>query len=497
MGGRISKAAAFAALPPAWPEDLRPKIRAAVTADPGHKVVVIDDDPTGTQTVYDVPVLTGWEVENLREEFRRPELCFYILTNSRSLPSDEAGILAREVGTNLHAAAEGRSFTVVSRSDSTLRGHFPIETDALHEALGPFDATFLIPYFEDGGRYTIDDVHYIAEGDELIPTADTPFACDAVFGYRSSHLPSYVEEKSGGRIKASEVQSIGLSELRQGGPDAITSRLLKLSKGCVAVVNAAGVTDLDVFVMGVLAAEAQGRRYCFRTAAQFPAARLGLEPRPLRTAWTLGIATMGDRETADPTNAEAASSSRPTGTKESPIQAHSTGGLTLVGSYVPATTRQLARLTEVEALLQIELRVDQVLSSRRHQLLADISRVVTVALSAGQDVVVFTSRSQINADSPAVSLQIGRRISEALVELLRGLEVRPKYIVAKGGITSSDLATHALGVQRAMVLGQVLPGVPVWRLGEEARFPGLTYVVFPGNVGGAEALAEVIKGFDA
>jgi len=502
MTGRITKASAFASLPRPWPEDLRPRIRAAVAAQPQHKVVVIDDDPTGTQTVYDVPVLTGWEVENLREEFSRAEPCFYILTNSRSLPPEEARSLALEVGTNLGTAADGRSFTVVSRSDSTLRGHFPTETDALGEVLGPFDATLLIPYFEDGGRYTIDDVHYLAEGDDLIPTADTPFARDAAFGYRSSHLPTYVEEKSAGRIKAGEVQSIGLTELRHGGPDAVTARLLKLSRGSLAVINAAGATDLDVFVTGLLAAEAQGRRFCFRTAAQFPAARLGLEPRPLRTTWTLGLATMGDREIELPENPDAtvSGSEAPKRNWKSNCSfspENQSGGLTMVGSYVPATTRQLARLSEVEGLLQIELRVDQVLSARRHQTLADVSRIVATALSAGQDVVVFTSRGQVNADSPAASLQIGRRISEALVELLRSLEVRPKYVIAKGGITSSDLATHALGVKRAMVLGQVIPGVPVWRLGPESKFPGLIYIVFPGNVGEAKALADVIEGFSS
>jgi len=444
--------------------------------------------------------LTGWEVENLREEFSRLESCFYILTNSRSLPPEEARSLAIEVGTNLGVAADNRPFTVVSRSDSTLRGHFPIETDALNEVLGPFDATLLIPYFEDGGRYTIDDVHYIADGDDLIPTADTPFARDAAFGYRSSHLPTYVEEKTVGRIKAGEVQSIALTELRHGGPEAVASRLLALPKASVAIVNAAGATDLDVFVAGLLAAESHGRRFCFRTAAQFPAARLGLETRPLRTAWTLGLATMGVHEISGPSTNDAAMSLSGAPRKKAGDACkpeYRTGGLTMVGSYVPATTRQLSRLAEVEGLLQIELRVDQVLSARRHQTLAEASKVVATAISAGQDVVVFTSRGQVHADSPAASLQIGRRISEALVELLYHLEVRPKYVIAKGGITSSDLATRALGVKRAMVLGQVAPGVPVWRLGPEARFPGLIYVVFPGNVGGAETLADVIKGFSA
>src|SRR5262245_28417835 len=289
MSNRLSKSATFAALPPPWPEDLRPRIRTAVAARPEHKVVVIDDDPTGTQTVYDVPVLTSWEVETLRAEFSNDQPCFYVLTNSRSLPPEDARALTLVLAKNLQAAAGVRSFTLVSRSDSTLRGHFPVETDALAEVLGPFDAILLIPYFEDGGRYTINDTHYIVDGDTLVPTSETPFARDAAFGYRSSHLPTYVAEKSGGRVKAAEVQTIGLVDLRLEGPDTIAARLMALPRGSVVVVNAASLSDLDVFVTGLLAAESQGRRYCFRTAAQFPAARLGLERRPLLTAQALEL----------------------------------------------------------------------------------------------------------------------------------------------------------------------------------------------------------------
>jgi len=165
----------------------------------------------------------------------------------------------------------------------------------------------------------------------------------------------------------------------------------------------------------------------------------------------------------------------------------------MVGSYVPTTTRQLAYLADDEALLRVELRADQLLSARRRQILDNFSTIIAKALSAGQDVMVFTSRPRVGGDSPAGSLQISSRISEALVELVRGLEVRPRYLLAKGGVTSSDLATRALGVKRAMVLGQLVPGVPVWRLGLEAKFPGMTYVVFPGNIGGPDALAYALQ----
>ena len=76
--------------------------------------------------------------------------------------------------------------------------------------------------------------------------------------------------------------------------------------------------------------------------------------------------------------------------------------------------------------------------------------------------------------------------------MVRRLATRPRYLVAKGGITSYDIATRALGVKRAMCIGQILPGVPVWELGESSRFPGLKFVAFPGNLGDPDWLSEVV-----
>src|SRR5439155_8273931 len=115
----------FASLPPEWPADLMPAIQRLVVAS-GVKVVVLDDDPTGTQNVHDVPVLTEWSVESLRRELGSDGHCFFILTNSRSLPPDQARVLNCLIARNLLGAASGKSFVVVSRSDSTLRGHFPL-----------------------------------------------------------------------------------------------------------------------------------------------------------------------------------------------------------------------------------------------------------------------------------------------------------------------------------------------------------------------------------
>jgi uncharacterized protein YgbK (DUF1537 family) len=477
-------------------EDLRPRIRTLLASQPGHKLVVLDDDPTGTQTVHDVPVLTVWDVETLRAEFALPGPCFYILTNSRSLPPDAAAALNREIARNLRGAADrvaayqppgvvGTShggskaaapFTLVSRSDSTLRGHFPLETDVLAEELGPFDATILIPYFEAGGRCTIHDVHYVAEGDKLVPAAETPFAKDAAFGYRSSNLRDWVEEKTGGRVRAAEVVSFSLEELRTASPGreatrAVAAKLLGLPRASVCVVNAAHPRDVEFFALAALTAERAGARFLYRTAAQFVAARLGI-----------GAAAYEPPLLENEANADRR------------LVRRRSGGLTVVGSYVPKTTDQLARLLEQTDLERVELDVETLLdATRREPALASALARTNDALRAGRDVIVFTSRRLITGTDAARSLDIGRRVSDALVVLVQRLDVRPRYLIAKGGITSSDLATRGLGVKRALVLGQLLPGIPVWRLGAEAKFPGLDYVVFPGNVGGPDALSEAVN----
>ena len=239
-------------LPTEWQIDLLPQIQTQVRAS-GCKVVVLDDDPTGTQTVHSIPVLTEWSVDSLRVEFENDLSCFYVLTNSRSLPLPGAQAMNAEIARHLREAARqaNRDFVVVSRSDSTLRGHFPGEVEALANALEQnFDGWLIIPFFLEGGRYTIDDVHYVAEGDKLVPAGETPFARDSAFGYRASNLRAWVAEKTNGHVKASDVVAISIDDLRVGGPNRVTEKLMALSRGQIGVVNAASYRDIEVFVLG-------------------------------------------------------------------------------------------------------------------------------------------------------------------------------------------------------------------------------------------------------
>lgn len=429
---------------------------------PRPKVFVIDDDPTGTQAVHGVPVLTAWDADALAAEMDDPAPACFLLANSRALPEARAASLARATGEALRAAGArtGKPFVAVSRSDSTLRGHFPAEVEALAEGLGIPDATIVLcPFFAAGGRVTEGDVHYVLDGDRRVPAGETEFARDASFGYRSSNLRDWVVEKSGGAIARDRTASIDLETVRRG-PDAVAARLAELSPDCrVVVVNALTRDDVAAFAAGLEIAEAAGRRFVCRSAADLAAARAGIAPRP----------------PLDP-----ASLALPPG----PV-------LTVVGSYVQKTTDQLALLRALPGLASVELSVDAVLDDAPGAEAARAARAVADALAAGRDTVLFTSRERRRAGD----LETGARISRALVEAVRALPdaVRPRALVAKGGITSSDVATDALGIRRAWVEGQIAPGVPLWRTGSESRWPGMATVVFPGNVGAPDTLARVVE----
>lgn len=460
----LSMTDALAGLPPPWPADLLPDIREDVRSS-RRKLVVLDDDPTGTQTVRDVVILTEWSVNVLARELAAPAPVFFVLTNSRSLPPTAAATLIREIAGNLLRAAErvDREFSVVNRGDSTLRGHFPIELEVLADALEMRSVPWLLaPFFEAGGRLTMDDVHYIAEGGLLVPAAQTSFAQDATFGYHSSNLRQWVEEKTAGRVSAGNVASLSIELLRVGGPIAVQRFLAKLGPGSVCVVNAAVRRDLEVFVLGLLRAEAAGERFLCRTAASFVAARAGRVPPRLMSVKAL----------------------RALG---------STGGLAIVGSHVPKTTEQLQLVLAKSRFASVELHVAKLRSpGLRRKEIARVRLVVNTALAAGRDTVLYTSRLLARGTSRTDHLRVAMSVSDALTAVVSRLTVRPRFVIAKGGITSSEIATKALRVGRAVVAGQILPGVPVWRLGDESRWPGLPYVVFPGNVGGRDALLAAL-----
>jgi len=455
----------FSNLPADWNPDLIPQIQ-ALLRETKQKIFVLDDDPTGTQTVHDTVVLTEWTVPALVRELDSADPVCYILTNSRSVGAAEAVALNQDITRNLRSAADqtGRRFTVISRSDSTLRGHFPAETDALAEsAEAPPDAVLLIPAFMAGGRFTIHGLHYVEEGGLLVPAAQTPYAEDAVFGYRHSEMRKWVEEKTSGRVQSQDVISLSIELIRGGGPDAVEEILRGLHGGAVCVVDAVSERDLEVVALACIRAEAAGVRLIYRTAASFAGIRGGIPIQPPLDA-------------ADIT----------------PMSEH--GGLVLVGSYVKKSTDQLAALLASGLVKGVELPVADLLRSEDlDAFLGSIADELAAILRDGKHAALYTSRELVSGHDHDSSLAIGRRVSKCLVDVVRGLPVSPRFIIAKGGVTSSDLATGALAIKRATVLGQILPGIPLWQPDANSRYPGGAYIVFPGNVGDDGALLRAVQ----
>jgi uncharacterized protein YgbK (DUF1537 family) len=436
-------------------------IRKGLTAS-GKCLAVIDDDPTGVQTVHGVNVYMRWTVEVLRKALAAAEPVFYVSTNSRGLSPQEARVLSLEVGRNLLEAARQveRGVLLASRSDSTLRGHFPYEVEALASGLGlQPDGVIIAPAFFEGGRYTIDDVHWVEQNGELVPAHLTEFARDPVFGFRNSNLKDWVAEKTQRTVKASDVLSISLELLRTGGVEAVADKLGRASGGLPVIFNAACYEDLEVLSLGLQEAENRGQKFVYRCAAGFVKARGGFAQKPLLTHRDL-----------------------PTGANP---------GLVVVGSYVDKTSKQLEPLLASGTVQGIEIRVQELLSSEtRGKEIQKAVAGIDASLAAGITTVLYTSREVHKTQD---FQDTGKTIMSALCEVVKQLKIHPGYLVAKGGITSIELARTALNVNEALVLGQIIPGVPVLKFGAEARWPDIPYVVFPGNVGDSNALLKVVS----
>ena len=302
-----------------------------------QKIVVLDDDPTGVQTVHDVSVYTDWTVESIREGFAEENKVFYILTNSRGMTEQETTAAHRRIAERVAAvsAETGIPYIYMSRSDSTLRGHYPLETKLLREGVeaagGRIDGEILCPFFKEGGRFTIGNIHYVRQGEELVPAADTEFARDKTFGYTRSSIPEYIEEKTEGEYSAGSVTCISLDSLRNTEIDKVEKQLLAVKDFGKVCLNAVDYCDLKVFSIALYRAIAQGRNFIFRTAAGEVKVLGGISDQPLLTR------------------------------KDMVVNETEFGGVVVVGSHTQKTTAQLEELLTLDCVVAVEFDSNKVL----------------------------------------------------------------------------------------------------------------------------------------
>ena len=395
-------------------------------------MVVFDDDPTGIQTVHSCLLVTDWSDETIRKAMQDEVPFFYVLTNTRALTPDVA---CMTLTTALEAVIRvnrefGYRLICVSRSDSCLRGHFPLEPNVMREVLTQHGYKVwpkipFAPAFIESGRYTIDGTHYMVDGERLIPVSESEFARDNVFGYKNARLVDYIEEK-GGNPKDYEI------------------------------VNARSYEELNAFRDTLFAAiEGEKCAVVIRSSSSLPRALSGIADKPFLSSENLGIQTQGT-------------------------------GLFIVGSHVKKTTEQLSHLLDSEGVKGIELPIEEILDNS-DLLMSKTQENIRNLFHQGITPVVYTARKEVRIDDPAQRLRLGQTISDFLVAIVRQLSVCPSYLVAKGGITSHDILTKGLSVKTTRVMGQVINSVPCVMT---ERFP---YIIFPGNVGGPRSLEEIYK----
>ncbi len=434
------------------------------------KLIVIDDDPTGSQTVHSCLLLTRWDVETLIYALQDESPLFFILSNTRSMDAARAASVTREICVSLRGALDelnnqGWKITpiVVSRSDSTLRGHYPVETDIIAQELGPFDAHFMIPAFFEAGRFTRGNIHYLLADGKPVPVHETEFAGDSVFGFSTSCMPDYVEEKTRGRIKAAQVQCFTLDEVRGN----CRHRLRQLSGNVCCVVNCETLDDLNHFAGQLHAAMQDGKRFFFRSAASLLTALARLPAQPVK-AEDMGCYVRDQKP-----------------------------GVIVIGSHIAKTSAQLAHLQQHTGVQSILVNVERLNVSASHwaELAApyvnSIVRQIDAAHAHGKTVAIYTSRAELKFPTQAERLAFGERVSAFLMEIVQRLPRTIGFLISKGGITSNDVLSAGLDLRQSRVLGQIITGCSVIRCpANHGLFPNLPVVIFPGNVGDETALVK-------
>ncbi|VVJ21581.1 Uncharacterised protein [Amycolatopsis camponoti] len=407
------------------------------------KTIVLDDDPTGTQSATGVTVLFDSTAELLAEALTDAD-SVYVQTNSRALPSDEAVALVRRIKADGEAAAEqlGDDVRFVLRGDSTLRGHVFAESEVFLDD----DAVLLfVPAFPDGGRTTRGGVHYVRIGQNDVPAHESEYADDPVFGFSTGVLVDYVAEKSGLTAVPVPLEDVHSGEL--------VRVLAEAPGGSVVLPDAVDATDISAIAAAVDAVTAKGRRIVVRSAAPLAA------------------------ELAAVTS---------TGLLPTPLVDRPGHVLLVCGSHTSGASDQLEPITNAwgaPAVINTATALDAP-SAAGLEAAEEARRSF-----AGKPVTILTTERARSTEHNTLSH--GERVMGALTTAVRSLLPEVRVVVAKGGITSAEVARTGIGATSALVLGQVLLGVSAWRMtAHDGR--EVLYVVVPGNVGGPDTLTRVL-----
>ncbi len=443
------------------------------------KIIIFDDDPTGSQTVYGCPLLLNWDEKTLKQAFTKSSSLIFILANTRSLSSVLAVKKTREICSSIKKffLRQGYSkddYFYISRGDSTLRGHGVLEPEILAEELGPFHATFHIPAFLEGGRTTENGIHYL----NGIPVHTTDFGNDNIFGFSTSDLAKWIEEKSFGKIQAKNILHVEIKQLdmafnNEDDFKSLLSFLSQLENNISVVVDAKLPHHLETLARAIKVVSKE-KRFLFRTAASFINSLSGLPPNPQDTADLVSLKS-----------------------KNNDFKDKS--GLIMVGSYVKLATDQLEVLLKDNSCEGLEIPVsilaDIFTLGDCQQAILDLEDIL---LSKIDDIlnikkvpVLYTSREEMKFSSDSKRMNFGLELAEFMAILVGKITNKLGYIISKGGITTQILLQKGLNYNQVDLKGQILPGLSI--VTSNSNQYDLPVVTFPGNLGNEKTLLESFR----
>jgi len=444
-----------------------------------QKIIVFDDDPTGSQTVYGCPLLLNWDEQSLKKAFQQQSELIFILANTRSLSPALADKRIREICSSLKKffLREGCSiddYFYISRGDSTLRGHGVLEPLTLSRELGPFDAIFHIPAFFEGGRITENGIHYL----NGVPVHMTDFGRDKLFGFSTSDMAKWIEEKSFQNILAKNVLHLSLKHLdialqNEDGFESLLIFLSQLENNICVVVDAKFPHHLDILAKAIKILSKE-KRFLFRTAASFINSLSGLCPNPKSTSDLVSLKSKNDDFEYKP-------------------------GLIIVGSHVQLATEQLEVVFQEDYCESIEIPVldlaDMFALNESHQLILELEEILLLKIESILDrnkiPVLYTSREEVQFSSDSERMTFGLLLAEFMAILVGKLTFKLGYIISKGGITTQLLLQKGLNLNQVHLKGQILPGLSIVQCDSDQN--KLPIVTFPGNLGNKKTLLKALR----
>ncbi|MBO6977974.1 MAG: hypothetical protein JJ837_00925 [Prochlorococcus marinus XMU1428] len=443
------------------------------------KFVVIDDDPTGSQTVHDCLLLLKWDCSTLVKGFESKSNLFFILANTRSLSENDAKLTIEEICKNLKTVITSQAYEeeiiFISRGDSTLRGHNYLEPIALNSCLGPFDATFHIPAFIEGKRFTINGSHFV----DKTPISQTIFAKDKIFGYETSNVKNLLFQQSKSQINFEDIQNLLLSDIEMLNDEEnniVFTNLKNLKNNKHVVVDVENYSQLKKFSL-VIKKLIKQKKFLFRTAASF-------------------ISSISEKKSFS--QSEIFFSNLRIRSKEKSFLP----GLIIVGSYVELSTIQLNNLLEMSNCNPVELDVFEFFKitsldnnqKRRNLFKNKFLKEIRFSFEKGQTPVLFTSRKFMPLDSSEL-FNFYNLLACFIAELVADLKDEIGYLISKGGITTNVILSNGLNADYVYLEGQILTGISVvtHNLKNEEKLPIVTH---PGNIGAKDSLVKIWKVFE-